>query len=328
VSRRRLARGACLLATAALAAVLSGCNVGGPSTVTTSAVFSDVDNLEVGAQVQMADVPIGHVTGIVLDGSRARVTMVVDQSASVPDDVTAELAQTTLLGTWVVDLAAPTHRGPPLHTGEVIAHTKVVPDVEQLVSAGAQVFGAVSTSDLANIVAAGGQGFEGQAASLRQLLDDLSSVTAGYASRTAQITTTINSLNQLGTTMAPNSGADAQALTNLSQTVTALAAESGKFNGLLQSLDTVAVQGKTLIGTYLPQITDQLHALGAVAHQLAGHQQDLAGLLENLPVHDATVSSVARNDFIQVLENIIVCGIPGGGASSAPAFSCSPGSGG
>ena len=63
----------------------------------------------------------------------------------------------------------------------------MVPDVEQFVSAGAQVFGAVSTSDLANIVAAGGQGFEGQAASLRQLLNALSSVTAGYAGHTPDI---------------------------------------------------------------------------------------------------------------------------------------------
>jgi phospholipid/cholesterol/gamma-HCH transport system substrate-binding protein len=322
--RRRPGRWASLAAVAALAGTLGACNAAGPpATISAGAVFPDVGGLVVGAQVQMAQVPVGRVAAISLDGDRARVTMALDRSARIPRNVTAELDWTTILGERYVELAPPRHPGAPLADGGTIARTEVVPDVEDLVGAGAQVFGSVSTSELAQIVAAGGEGFEGQAASLRQLLDDLSAVTAGYADHTSQIQTVITSLDQLGSSLAPDAASDAGALTTLSQTVTELARESGQFEDTLQALDSLSVQGGSLLSTYFPQITDQLQALRAVSGQLAAHQQDLAGLLEYLPLHDATTQSATRNDYIQVLENIIVCGIPGGGSTTAaPAFTC------
>jgi phospholipid/cholesterol/gamma-HCH transport system substrate-binding protein len=313
------------LAVVSLAVVLSGCgSSGGSGSVTVSAVFSDVGNLVTGAQVQMADVPVGHVSAIALDGDEAKVTMVIDPGIKVPDNVTAKLERTTILGERFIELAPPRRAGPPLTDDAVIQRTTVVPTVEQLVSAGAEVFGSVSTSQLADIIEAGGQGFTGQAASLRQLLNDFSTVAAGYASQTTQIKTVVNSLDQLGSSLAPTSGPDSQAIANLSQTVSILAQESGKFESLLQSLDAVSSQGSSIISTYSPQITDQLRALAAVTGQLAQNQQDLAGLLTYLPQHDAVLSEAARNDYLQVFENIIVCGIPGGGSSTAPAFTCTP----
>jgi len=324
-ARPKLPRLACLLAVLATALVLGGCGSGGSSeSVTVSAVFSDVGNLVTGAQVQMADVPIGRVSAITLDGDRAKVTMVLDAGTAVPRNVTAKLERTTILGERFIELAPPRHPGAPLVDGAVIGRTTVVPTVEQLVSAGAQVFGAVSASQLADIIAAGGQGFSGQAASLRQLLNDFSTVAAGYASQTTQIKTVITSLDQLGTSLVPTTGADAQAITNLSQTVSVLAQESGRFENLLQSLDAVSAQGNSIMSTYYPQIVTQLRALAAVSGQLAQNQQDLAGLLTYLPQHDAVLSEAARNDYLQVFENIIVCGIPGGGSNPAPAFTCTP----
>lgn len=308
---------------AALCCGLSGCLVSSTPTITVSAVFSDAGTLAGGAQVKLADVPVGHVTGIQLEGDRAKVTMVVDRSARVPADVVAKLARTTILGERYVNLAVPAHhREAPLRDGEAIAHTAVVPGVEQVIGRSAQVLGAISASELAQIITAGGQGFAGQAASLRQFLNDLSTVTAGYASRTAQIRTAIQSLDRLGTSLAPTSGPDAQAISTLSQTVSVLASDSTRFEHLLQSLDAVSTQGNSILSTEFPQVTDQLEALAAVSTQLAQHQQDLANLLQWLPVHDATMSSIARNDYLQILNNLIVCGIPGGGSSPTPAFTC------
>jgi phospholipid/cholesterol/gamma-HCH transport system substrate-binding protein len=322
-------RWASLLAVGSLAILLAACRVSGSGGgVTVSAVFSDVGDLVTGAPVQLSDVPIGQVTRITLDGDRARVTMAFDHGVSVPENVTAKLERTTILGQRFIELASPVHAGPPLATGSRVTRTEVVPTVEQLVSAGAQVFGSVSTSQLAQIIATGGQGFAGQAASLRQLLNDLSSVTAGYAAHTSQISTTITSLDQLGTSLAPDAGTDAQALTNLSQTVAVLARQSSRFENLLTALNGLSVQGKSLLSTYYPQITTQLRALNAVSGQLALNQQNLAGLLEYLPMHDAALSASARNDYLQILENIIVCGIPAGGSNPSPAFTCTPKGGG
>ncbi|HWF23117.1 MAG TPA: MCE family protein [Acidimicrobiales bacterium] len=328
-SSRLIRRGAAFCVVVALVAGTAGCLTGGASStkITANAVFSDAEDLVPGAQVQMADVPIGQVTAISLDGSNAKVTMSIDKSARVPADATAALDQTTILGEHFVQLKVPSGPGSThpalLANGATIAHTTVIPNVEQFISAGAQVFGSVSTNDLAQIIAAGGQGFDGQAASLRQLLNSLSTVTAGYASHTSDIQTVITSLDQLGSTLAPSSSADAQAVSNLAQTVSILAQQSGRFTDLLQALNSVSSQGRSLLETYFPQISDQLTALGAVANQLGSHQQDLLGLLKDLPLHNTTLPRDVVNNFVQVLDDLIVCGIPGGGADpSSPALTC------
>ena len=312
-----------VLVAGAASLALSGCLVGSAPTETVNAVFTDAGTLANGAQVKVADVPVGHVTGISLDGTRARVTMAIDRSAHVPADVVAKLTRTTILGERYVDLAVPAHHTAVLLAdGTTIGHTQVVPGIEEVIGGSTQVFGAISTSELAQIIAAGGQGFAGQAASLRQFLDDLSTVTAGYASRTAQIQTVVQSLDQLGTSMAPTSGPDAQAISTLSQTVSVLASDSTQFENLLQALDAVSQQGNSILSTYYPQVVDQLRALGAVSDQLAQHQQDLANLLKYLPEHDAAMSAMVRSDYLQILNNLIICGIPNGGSSPTPAFTC------
>ena len=56
-----------------LVLALAGCSVsGGGGQRTATAVFTDVGDLANGAQVQMADVPVGSVRSIALDGDKAR----------------------------------------------------------------------------------------------------------------------------------------------------------------------------------------------------------------------------------------------------------------
>lgn len=316
------ARAGAALACAVLAATVSGCAIGSAATITTSASFSDVGTLALGAPVKLADVTVGKVTSITLTGDRAKVTMCVDRAAAVPANVVARLARTTILGERYVSLSVPARPEGRLANGDAIRRSAVVPTVEEVVGAGSEVFGAISASDLAQILNAGGQAFSGEASALRRLLDDLSSVAAGYASRTAEITTAVESLDRLSTAMAPTSGTDALAITNLSHTVGVLAASSQRFEQLLGSLDTVSTQGATILQSEYPQIVDQLKALEAVSNQLAVHQQDLAQLLEYLPQHDATMSSSVRHDFLDILNNLVVCGVPGGGGTQTPATSC------
>ena len=320
--RRSISRGAGVLALGVLVLGLSGCMGTPGGTITTTALFSDAGTLAPGAPVKLADVPVGDVTGIALDGTRAEVTMSIERRADVPANVVAKIDRTTILGERFVDLAVPRHPTGRLAGGAVIRHTEVVPTVEQVIAAGSEVFGAISASDLAQIVNAGGQGFAGGAAALRQFLDDTSAVAAGYASRTAQIRTVVESLDRLGSAMAPTSGPDAQAIANLSQTVKVLASNSALFERLLQSLDAVSAQGASILSSGYPQIVDQLRALGAVSNQLALHQQDLARLLEWLPQHDAAMSESVRHNFLQILNNLVVCGLPDGGATRTASTTC------
>jgi len=331
VRRRRLL--AVVPALAAVAFGLAGC-AGSGSSRSAVAIFSDVGDLANGAQVQLAEVPVGSVSSITLDGDRAKVTLSIDQGVHIPDNVSAAIARTTILGDQYVELDVPKSdtgaaaaHVPQLANGATISHTSVVPDVEQFIQAGADVFGAISTTQLEQIIAAGGEGFTGQEASLKTFLQDLTTVANGYAAHTSEITQAVDGLNQLTSTLAPNSSANAQALSTLAQTATVLAENSTQFETLLQSLNNLSVQGRSILETYEPQIVAQLQTLQAVGSQVAQHQSDLAGLLEELPIANTELPSGVRNGYVQLYENIIVCGIPlGGEDDNSPAFSCAPNS--
>ncbi len=321
---------------AALVVGLAGCSVsGGGGQRTASAVFGDVGDLANGAQVQMADVPVGSVSAIALDGDKAKVTMNFDNGVRVPANVSAAIDRTTILGDQFVELVVPKNEtgaaaatAPQLPDGARIAHTSTVPDVEQFVQAGSEVFGAVSTTELEQIIQAGGQGFTGQEASLKAFLIDLDAVATAYAQHTTDITQAVNGLNSLSASLAPTSSASATALSNLSQTVAILAKNSSQFETLLQSLDNLSSQGRSILENYYPQIVTQLQTLQAVSSQLAQHQSDLAGLLSEIPVADNALPQAVRNGYVQLYENIIVCGIPGLGEDSSAAFTCAPNSSG
>lgn len=297
---------------------------GGPPSIDVSAVFPDVANLDPGAPVEMADITIGHVSSITLQGDQALVTMSVERSADVPASVSAEVRQATILGQEVVELVPPSGApsGQLLADGATIHHATLVPGVEQLVQAGTAVVGSIGTSDLAAMIEAGGQGFGGQGPTLRRLLSDLDNVTGAYASRDAEITALIGDLNQLGSSLAPATASNTLALENLAKATGVLASQSTRLDNLLGELDRVAVSGRAILETYLPQIDLQLLGLDKVTQALAARQGDLVTLLEQLPGHDAVLNDVTRGNFGQIVNDLIVCGLPGGGETSQATQTC------
>lgn len=329
--RRRLGVFAAL---AALVVSASGCLIPGLSSsqsISVSATFTDVSNLVPGAPVQYADVNVGQVSSITLSGNQAKVVMSISKSADVPADVQADVSQATVLGEMIVQLVAPTSSANAhvslLADGATIKRTLAVPGVEQLVKAGTAVIGAVSTSALAGMIQAGAQGFGGQGPTLHRLLADINSVSGAYASRDSEITGLISSLNELGASLSPNAAANADSLTNLAKATTVLAANSQRFVQLLGALDKLATTGRTILENYLPGLDLQLEGLDRVTAAMADRQQALGLLLQYLPQHDKVLHDVVVNHFVQIVNSLIVCGLPGGGSSSQAASTCSPGGG-
>ena len=296
-----------------------------PPSVTASAVFSDVGGLVTGAPVELGDLPVGRVTAITLDGSAARVQFIVNRSARVPADLPAQLRRTTILGQQYIELVVD-HGGPgqPLLTdGAVIAHTEVVPGLSQLLSSGAAVFGAVNSTDLAQLVATGAHGLGGQGARLRTLLDDFGTVIKGYAGQTGEISGLVGNIDRLTASLAPSSGQDARAVSTLATTTTVLADQSARFENLLQALDNLSVQGRAILQTYVSQIDANLTGLASTAQALRASEHDLVGLVDALPGNNAALASVTSGSSLQILADLVVCGLPlGGSNASQPALSC------
>ncbi|HLI45492.1 MAG TPA: MCE family protein [Acidimicrobiales bacterium] len=292
-------------------------------TITATAYFSDVGNLSPGAPVQLAGVTVGSVRSITLVGDRAKVVISLDQSARVPAGVRAEAQQSTVLGEEVISLVEPPNASTrPLANGSVISRTALVPGIQQFVGGGTAVLGAIGTSQLASLVDAGGEGLGGQARELRQLISSLDTVTAGYSSRDGEIRSLVSSMNELNGSLAPHASADAEALSNLARTVHVLRVQSQRLVYLLRGLDRLSVEGHSLLTEQLGEIDLQLTALAGVTTTLDSNQRAIAELLQQLPGHDMTLRDTTVNNFSQVIDSIVVCGLPDGGSSEQAASSC------
>ena len=305
--------------------LLTACSSGGPS-MSATATFDDVADMANGAVVEMADVGIGHVTSIQLAGTRARLHLAFKRSAKVPAAVTARVRRTSVIGEKFVELRPDTQdpNAPLLADGAVIRHTEVVPDLEQLVASGTEVFAAISSTKLATLLAEQAQGFGGNGATLTRLLDDLDTITAGFRTRTATVANLVDALDQLGSDLGPSAQANAQALANLATTTQVLSDQRQQLVDLVTSLNNLSVQGRSIFDQHLQQVGDQLKALRSVTQAVADRQVDLGRLLVNLPGHNEALRRGTVDDFVQVLNDFVICGLAGGGEDpSSPLNSCS-----
>ena len=307
------------------ALLLTGCT-GGGRRISATATFDDVADMARGALVELADVPIGSVDSIKLVGNRAQLHLRFKADAKVPVDVTARVRRTSVIGEKFVELRPDTDdpNAPLLRDGAVIRKTEVVPDLEQLVSSGTEVFSAIGSTQLSTLIAENAQGFGGNGAVLSKLLDDLNTVTAGFASRSMTVTTLINALDELSSDLGPSAQANAKALANLATTTQILSDQRQELVALITSLKNLSEQGRSILDAHLAQVGDQLVALRSVTQAVADRQRDLGLLLLNLPGHNAALKNATVDDFVQVLNDFIVCGLPNGGEDpTSPLNSCS-----
>jgi phospholipid/cholesterol/gamma-HCH transport system substrate-binding protein len=308
-----------------LAAGLSSCGSGGSDTLSASATFPDIEATTSGTPVEMADVIIGSVSSATVVGDKARLGLTINRSARVPADVTAQITQDSLLGQNIVQLV-PNTKGPnaPLLTdGAAITKTQDVPGLEQLIKSGTDVFAGLSANQIATLMHEGAEGFGGQGPTLHRLVDDLNNVTAGYAGQTQTIQTLVNNLDQFASIEAPAAQSQVNAIANLAQTTRVLNDQANRFGDLLSSLSNLSVQSLGILNTYMPQINRQFSALSSLTGAVNNRQNDLGQLLIYASQHNINVSGGIKNDFGQILNDLIVCGVPGGGEQpNDPAASC------
>jgi virulence factor Mce-like protein len=137
--------------------------------------------LEVGSDVRMRGVVVGHVDRIQLEGRGVRITLKIDRQYRVPDTADAVVSLKTLLGAKFVDLRFPTYGGPFLADGARIRSAHVGPELEDALQDGVQVLDAIRPQDAATVVhelALGAQGHGQDVARALQANEQLSGLFA------------------------------------------------------------------------------------------------------------------------------------------------------
>ena len=293
-----------------VAAVLGAC--AGGDRIHVQARFDDIADLAGGAPVMLADITIGKVTGIELDGTEAVVTMAIDRSAAVPEGVTARVRRTTLLGERIVDLALPENvpaDAPLLEDGSTIGDTETRPDLEDLVREGNDVLSPIAASEVATLVDEGAKGFGGRGEDLEGLLLNLGTIVEGYAGATDDIEALIDSLNRLNTTIAREAEAHAQAIASSEQAVSVLNEESDELETAIEELARLSVGANELFHEHADEMDRSFEQLRVILTVLAEQQAALEQILRFAPLHNRNTQLVEHNEFNQILQDFIICGL-------------------
>jgi phospholipid/cholesterol/gamma-HCH transport system substrate-binding protein len=303
---------------------LEGCSSSHPQTL--KARFSDVGDLTKGAPVMMADVTVGKVTGIKLDGYSALVTISIDRGVQVPRGSTARVRRTSLLGERIVDLMIPDNLPagtPALGDGATIGRTEVRPDLEDLVKEGSAALGPITESEVATLVNEGYKGFGGRGQQLGALLDNFGVIVKAYAGETDTIRSLISSMNRLNTTVALKAAAHAAAIGNSERALTMLRQESVRLQAAIKALSRLSVGASQIMTQHEDEMARFFSQVQTIMGVLRSQQAAIEGLLHYAPLHNRNTQLVEFLEFNQVLQDFVICGF--NEDKSDPARTCTPG---
>jgi phospholipid/cholesterol/gamma-HCH transport system substrate-binding protein len=275
-----------------------GASSDGPQ-ITVSAEFADVLDLVPRSAVKVADVTVGEVTDIELDGWTARVTMRIPASTTLPDDARAELRQTSLLGEKFVELAAPPTGGAGrLGDGDLIPleRTGRNPEVEEVLAAMSMLLNGGGVGQLKVIESELNDAMRGNHEEIRSLVTELSTFVGGLDEQKAEIVRAIEGIDRLTARLADHKDELAAILEETPKGLRILADQRTQLTEMLTALSRLGKVGTRVIEGSRDDLLANLAALKPVLGELDAAGTDLPNSLELLltyPFPDAAQGTIA-----------------------------------
>lgn len=273
-------RGAAIGVAAAL--VLGGCSAAdlplpggaaaGPDAYRVTVEFADVLDLVPQSSVKVNQVTVGTVEEIEVTGWTATVTVRLPGDLELPDNATAELKQTSLLGEKYVALAAPTGEKPAGRLGEgdriPLARSSRNPEVEEVLGAMSLLLNGGGVAQLKVIEAELNNAMRGRSGDIKHLIGELGTFVGGLEAQKAEIVRAIDGIDALSGTLAKNQKQIAGALGELPKGLTILADQREQLTAMLTALRDLGAVGTRVIEGSRADLEANLRALSPILTQL------------------------------------------------------------
>jgi phospholipid/cholesterol/gamma-HCH transport system substrate-binding protein len=277
-TRRLLATAVAILTLPALTAcegaydlTLPGGGAGGPSYHVTVELADALDLVPQSA-VKVNDVTVGSVEAIELQGWTARVRLRVQDHVRLPDNATAELKQTSLLGEKYVALQAPAGADPVgrLSEGDVIPLSRSgrSTEVEEVLGALSLLLNGGGVAQLKTIETELNHALRGNESTVRDLLGRLDSVVGSLDDQKSQIVRAIDSIDELSATLAHQRQDIAVALDDLPAGLKVLADQRAQLTTMLTALSDLGDVGSRVIEASTDDTVANLRALQPILTKL------------------------------------------------------------
>jgi phospholipid/cholesterol/gamma-HCH transport system substrate-binding protein len=293
----RLARSGATTIAAALAVVLStsACTPpsladiplpgGGPSgpAYHVTVEFADVLDLVPQSAVKVNDVTVGSVEKIWLSGWTARVRVKIGKNVRLPDNATAAVRQSSLLGEKFVALVPPTDKAVgTLSEGDVIplSRTRRSAEIEEVLGALGLLLNGGGLAQLKTINEELAKVMAGREATAKDALHQLDTFVGGLDTQRADIVRAIDALDRLSTRLAAQRATVGNAVDALAPGLTVLAEQRAQLTGALTALGELGTVGTRVINASKDDTLANIRALQPILEQLVKAGSDLPKSLD------------------------------------------------
>jgi phospholipid/cholesterol/gamma-HCH transport system substrate-binding protein len=248
--------------------------------------FTDVLDLVPQSSVKVNDVTVGSVRKVELSpgGYTAVVTVSLKKDVVLPENATASLRQTSLLGEKFVSLDAPADPSGRLRDGMFIplSRTQRNADIEEVLGALSLVLNGGSIEQLQVINKELTKALAGREPQVRAFLRQLTAFIGGLDDQKDHIVDALDGLDRLSSKLAASKDTLDVALRDLPKGASILADERAQLTKLLTGLNNLGTVATRVIRTTQASTIADLRALQPVLGQLAAAGKDLPNALELL----------------------------------------------
>jgi phospholipid/cholesterol/gamma-HCH transport system substrate-binding protein len=248
--------------------------------------FTDVLDLVPQSAVKVDDVTVGTVKKIELSksGYTAVVTVAIDNSVKLPENATAAIRQTSLLGEKFVSVDRPANATGELKAGMYIPlkSTTRNADVEEVLGALSLVLNGGSVEQLQVINSELTKALKGRETEIRGFLTQLTGFVGGLDDQKTQIVAALEGLDRLSGKLAAQRQVLDVALRDIPNGTAVLADERQQLTAMLAGLNNLGtVATRVIQSTHQATVAD-LKALAPILTQLTAAGKDLPESLELL----------------------------------------------
>jgi phospholipid/cholesterol/gamma-HCH transport system substrate-binding protein len=277
---------------------------GGPGSFEIQVQLPDVSTVQENSRVRVGDVNVGTVTKIERQGWHALVTMRLAGDVDLPDNATAKVGQTSLLGSTHVELAPPKNAAAEgkLHQGSLIplASGSSYPNTEQTLSALSLLLNGGGIGQIQDITTALSTAFSGREDDLRDMIGQLDTFMGHLNSQTDDIVAATDGLNRLAGQVADQKPVVDKALRTIPDALTVLKDERDNLAEALDKFGKFGALANQAVTQSKDALLAELRAIGPVLEQLANAGPNMTralSLLSTYPFSKETVTNFFRGDY-------------------------------
>jgi phospholipid/cholesterol/gamma-HCH transport system substrate-binding protein len=283
---------------------LPGTAGGGPGSFTIQVQLPDATNLEENSRVRVGDVTVGSVARIERQAWHALLTVRLAGDVDLPENATAKLGQTSLLGSMHVELAPPAGIAPlgKLHQDSLIplSSAAAYPSTEQTLAAVSALLNGGGLGQAQDIIKALSTGFSGREQDVRSLITQLNEFVTYLNDQTGDIIAATEKLNNLAGQFAAADPVIDRALKTLPDALTVLKDNRTQLTEAVDRAGKFSALTADTVNGIKDNLVKELNQLGPVVESLANAGPALTrslSLLATFPWPNETLDKWCRGDY-------------------------------